>query len=161
MKKIILAAVMLLISITSFAQSGEALYRKYSDEPGVSGVYISPAMFRMIGRLPAMNINDDDVDITPIIRSLSGFYLINSENPEVNEALRAEMRKVRGSNKYELLMEAKDDGDKMSIYTANKGNLITSLLFLAEEISECTFIVLDGSIYQEDLDRLLSKALSD
>ena len=83
---------MLLVSITSFAQSGEALYRKYSDEPGVSGVYISPAMFRMIGRLPAMNINDDDVDITPIIRSLSGFYLINSENPEVNEALRAEMQ---------------------------------------------------------------------
>ena len=161
MKKLLLAAVLLLSAISSFAQNGDAIYRKFSDEPGVSGVYISPAMFRMIGRIPSMRISDEDVDISSIVRSRSGFYLLSSENKSVNEALRSEMGRVRNTNKYELLMEAKDDGNKMSIYTANKGDLITSLLFLAEELDQCQFIMLDGSIYQEDLDKLLSKAMGD
>ena len=80
MKKIYAIAIMLLITAGAYAQSGKALYNKYSDFEGVSAVYISPAMFRMIGQLPDLNVEASDgekVDIAPLIRSFEGFYLLD------------------------------------------------------------------------------------
>ena len=52
MKKIILSMVAILMAVSMSAQNGESIYRKYSGKEGVTGVYISPAMFRMMGSLP-------------------------------------------------------------------------------------------------------------
>ena len=48
MKKIIAISVMLLIAVGAFAQEGKRLYNKYSAQEGVSAVYISPAMFKLM-----------------------------------------------------------------------------------------------------------------
>ena len=42
MKRILTVAALLLVTITSFAQTGRNIYEKYSDNDGVSAVYISP-----------------------------------------------------------------------------------------------------------------------
>ena len=39
MKKIYILVVMLLMSVTAFAQNGRSLYNKYSDFPNVEAVY--------------------------------------------------------------------------------------------------------------------------
>ena len=46
MKRIILSLLFMLASFAVFAQSGRAIYNRYSDAEGVSAVYISPQMFR-------------------------------------------------------------------------------------------------------------------
>ena len=84
MKRIIIVAALLLTSIGMFAQNGRSFYQKYSDEPGVSAVYISPAMFRMMGSIPEISAGDNDVNLAPIIRNLKGMYIINSENVSLN-----------------------------------------------------------------------------
>ena len=56
MKKIIVFAALLLSFICASAQDGKHIYMKYSDEPNVSAVYVSPAMFRLIGRIPEHNL---------------------------------------------------------------------------------------------------------
>ena len=60
MKRIIATALMLLMTVGAFAQEGKRLYNKYSDQDGVSAVYISPAMFKLIGQLPDINIESAD-----------------------------------------------------------------------------------------------------
>ena len=87
MKRIIIIATLLLASISTFAQNGKSIYQKYSDAENVSAVYISPAMFRLIGKIPDMNVEGNDVNLAPIIRSLSGLYIISSENPHINANL--------------------------------------------------------------------------
>ena len=52
MKKIITILTALTLAVAAFAQSGKDLYNKYSDLEGINAVYISPAMFRMIGKIP-------------------------------------------------------------------------------------------------------------
>ena len=52
MKRIIILAALLLTTIASFAQNGKSIYQKYSEAEGVSAVYISPAMFKLIGKIP-------------------------------------------------------------------------------------------------------------
>ncbi|MDY6278135.1 MAG: hypothetical protein SPL35_06950, partial [Bacteroidales bacterium] len=67
MKRIIIFAVLLLSFISASAQSGRSLYLKYSDADDVSAVYISSAMFRMIGNLPDLEMENRHVNLTPII----------------------------------------------------------------------------------------------
>ena len=58
MKRIIILFAALLLSFSAFAQNGKSIYQKYSDAENVSAVYVSPAMFRLIGRIPDMDMGD-------------------------------------------------------------------------------------------------------
>ena len=79
MKKLIALAVVLLITVQGFAQDGKSIYNKYSGEEGVSAVYISKAMFKMMGKLPSVEINDSDVNLSKVVSSLDAFYLIEEQ----------------------------------------------------------------------------------
>lgn len=154
MKKIFTAIAAMLLTVCAFAQNGKAIYQKYSDEKGVDAVYVSPAMFKLIGNLP-VNYGDESLDIASIVKSLSGFYLLSVENDTVADKISSDVVKFVRNGKYELLMEAKDDGDKMTIYTVNDGD-ITSLVMVAVKPGETTFICLDGKILQADLEKMLA-----
>lgn len=158
MKKFFALAAFLLLTVCTFAQDGKSIYMKYSDEPGVSAVYISPAMFRMIGKLPDMSVGRDSMNITPIVKSLRGMYLISTENRAVANALKGDVKSFMNKGKYELLLEAKEDGEVVRMYTMSKGEFVTNFVLMAAEDSECTFICLDGNIYMKDLERLLGES---
>ena len=66
MKKLFAIAVFILLAVSVSAQDGRSIYNKFSDEPGVSAVYISPSMFKLIGKIPAIDLGDggEKVDIT-------------------------------------------------------------------------------------------------
>ena len=87
MKKILLILAALFAALAASAQDARSLYTRYSDLPGVQAVYISPAMFRMIGKLP---MQDMDLDVKEAVKSLSGFYLLNVSDPDVRMKLKAE-----------------------------------------------------------------------
>ena len=148
---------MLLGFINAFAQDGKSIYRKYSDEKNVSAVYVSPAMFRLIGRIPDIQAGDGNVNLTPVIQGLSGLYIISSENPEINEKLAKDVNKFIGSGTYELLMEAKDSGEKVTMYTCGDDKTVSSFVMLADEGTELTFICLDGKLNREQLEGLLAE----
>ena len=156
MKRIAIIAALLLASIVSFAQSGKSIYQKYSDAEGVSAVYISPAMFRLIGKIPDLHVEGEDVNLAPIIQSLSGLYLIDSENPVVNSELKAETNKLIKAGKYELLLEAKDSGEIVRMYTVGSETVVNGFFMIAEEGSESTFIYLDGKMNRDDLENLIA-----
>ena len=156
MKKLISIAAFILLAFSAFAQDGRSLYNKFSEAQGVSAVYISPAMFRLVGKIPSLEIGEGDVDISPVIRSLDGLYVIDSENPSINGEIRNDAERFIKSGKYELLMEVKEEGDLCHIYTVRKGNTITSLVLLSYEPDECTFICLDGQIPMDQFEKVIS-----
>lgn len=155
MKKFFAIIASMLLTVSAFAQNGKSIYQKYSDEPGVDAVYVSPAMFKLIGNLP-ISYDEKDIDLASIVKSLSGFYLLSVENGAVADKIGADVNKFVKSNKFELMMEAKSDGDKMTIYTVTEGDYITSLVMVAAEPGEITFICLDGKILSSDLDKMIA-----
>ena len=161
MKKISIIATLLLISIAALAQDGKSIYNKYSDEKNVSAVYISPSMFRLMGSIPDIDMPDGDINLSPYIKEMSGMYLIDSENPKINEALAADAQKMISKGKYELLMEAKDDGERVRIYIVPEGEFITSFVMTATEPDECVFISIEGKLLRKDLEKLLVNAMKD
>lgn len=161
MKKIIVIAVMLLSAIGAFAQDGKSIYQKYSDEEGVSAVYISPAMFRLIGKVPDLKVEDADVNLGPIIKSLSGLYIINSENPNVNATLKGEIDRLVKAGRYEMLMEAKDSGETVRMYTLGTESIVNSFVMVSVDGEETSFICLDGKMNRDDLEKLLAEKMAE
>lgn len=158
MKKIIAIAAVMLLTVAAFAQDGKSIYQKYSDEKGVSSVYVSPAMFRLMKRIPDIDLGDGEVNLSPIIKSLDGLYIINAENSNIAEDLQKDVDKLVKKGTYELLMEAKDDGDKVEIYTVGNDKVITSFVLLALEPDESTFICFSGQIPREELENTIGAA---
>ncbi len=159
MRKIFTIAVLLITSVASFAQTGKDIYNKWSDNEGVSAVYISPAMFKMIGQLPDIQIEGADgnyMDITPLINSLKGFYLLDAETPAAT-GLQEDVSQLIKKGRYELMMELKDGGETIRIYT--KGDkVIESLVFFCRSAEDSQFICIDGSILRSDLESILATA---
>lgn len=161
MKKIYAIIAAIVLAVPAFAQGGKELYNKYSDLPGVSAVYISPAMFRLIGRIPDVELADEDVNFTPIIKSMNGFYLLSTEDAATGEKLYSEVSRGLNKSKYELLMEAKEDGEVMRLYSVGDDKTVTSLLMLAKDGTEITFLSIDGKMDREKLEEVIASAAAD
>lgn len=161
MKNIIVFIAALLLSLSAAAQNGKSIYQKYSDAENVSAVYVSPAMFRMIGRIPDLEVGEDNVNLSPIIRSLTGLYILNSENASINSALRSDAERFINAGRYELLMEAKDSGETVRMYTIGNDRTIEGFVMLAVDAGEVTFICLDGQMPRKDFEGLIAKQMAD
>lgn len=160
MKRIALIAALLLLTISSFAQSGRSIYQKYSDTEGVSAVYISPAMFRLMGKMPELQMEGEDINLAPLVLSLSGLYLISCEDSAIGKEITKDAEKLVAAGKYELLLEAKDSGEAVRIYTVGDDKTVTGFVMIAADSSETTFICLDGTMEREELENLLAQSMA-
>ena len=67
MKRLILSALVAIVALAAHAQHD--YFEKYADMEGVTSVYISKTMFKLMQGLP-MEIGTDDVDMGKIIGKL-------------------------------------------------------------------------------------------
>ena len=161
MKKIYIILVLLTLSVTALAQNGKALYNKYSDRPGVEAVYISPAMFRMIGKIPDVEFKDGEIDFSPIIKSMSGFYVLEASDTKVAADLYAEVKKYIDKGQYELLIETKENGEVTRIYSYGDEKTVSSLIMIQQEQGETMYVSIDGKMDREELENLLAQAAAE
>jgi hypothetical protein len=162
MKKIVLLlTAFLLLAATAFAQDGKTIYQRYSDEENVSAVYISPAMFRLFGVIPDIELDGSNVNLSNVIRSLTSLYVLNSRNERINDNLRADTERYIKRGEYELLMEAKDSGETVRMYTVGDDEVVKNFVMLAAEPGETTFISFEGLISRADFERLIQDAMND
>ncbi len=159
MKKFASILAAILISAAAYAQSGKSIYNKFSDRQNVSAVYISPSMFRLMGNLPELDMPDEDINIAPLVKELSGMYILDSENSKVNKELKAEADRLISGGKFELLMEAKEDGEQVRIYTSGDKDTVTCFVMTAEEKDEFTFICIEGSIGRSGLEKIIASSV--
>ena len=161
MKQLYIIVAMLLVSISALAQDGRSLYNKYSDYDNVEAVYISPAMFRLIGKIPDVEMNDEKVNLGPIIKSLSGLYILSIKENRIAEELADDVNRFIKKGQYELLMEAKESGEVTRMYTVGDDFTVNSFVMLAREGDEVNFICIDGNIPRDQLEDLIAKAASE
>ena len=158
MKQLYILVAMLMVSISAFAQDGRSLYNKYSDYDNVEAVYISPAMFRLIGKIPDMDVQDGSVNLGPIIKTLSGLYVLSIKESRIAQDLADDVNRFIKKGEYELLMEAKESGEVMRMYTVGDEFVVNSFVMIAREGDEVNFICLDGTMPRDQLENLIAEA---
>lgn len=158
MKKIFLTLIAGLTALMASAQDYKSIYQKYSDDDRVTAVYISPAMFKMIGKIPEIRIEESDVDLSPMIKSMTGFYMLQTEDTSLAEKISKDVVKIVGGNKFETLMEVKDKGQKINILSLGDDEFIKSLLLTVLDSEETVFIGIDGLMKRDDVENAVSSA---
>ena len=160
MKKIMIMAVMLLMAVGAYAQEGKRLYNKYSDMDGVSAVYISPTMFRLMGQLPDLDVEMSDgqkMDIAPLVHSFSGFYMLSFEQKSAASAeLYKEVTAMVNKSNFELLMEVKEDGSTIRMYTLGDEKVVNSFVCIINEDDQTMFFSLEGTMNRSELEKLMA-----
>lgn len=157
MKRFIVIAVMLLIAAGASAQEGKAIYNKYSGGKGISSVYISPSMFKLIGKLPDLEV-EEGVDLAPLIRTFGGFYMLDISDASAISTFKKDVNAMVSKGRYELLMEVKEEGDNLHIYTAGDEKIIESFVFIASDGDSMQFICIDGAMNRSDVEKLIVEA---
>ena len=161
MKRIIVVTLMLLIAMVASAQEGKNIYNKYSGNKGVSAVYISPAMFRMIGNLPDLQVetaNGESMNLAPLIKTFQGFYMLDISDSYLVSNLRRDVENMIGNGRYELLMEVKDEEDTVNMYTVGNDKIIESFVFVASDGESVQFICIDGDMSRDEVEKLILAA---
>ena len=153
---------MLLMVVGAYAQEGKNIYNKYSGGKGVTAVYISPSMFKLIGKLPDLEVETSEgkkMNLAPLINSFEGFYMLEITDPSVFASVRKDVDAMIGKGHYELLMEVKEEGTNVNIYTVGNDKIIESFVFMAYEGDSVQFISIDGAMNRSDIENLIVGAM--
>ena len=159
MKRIIILAVLLLSATIASAQEGKNIYNRYSGGKGVSAVYISPSMFKIIGKLPDLEMETADgnsMNLAPLISSFQGFYMLDISNPTIVSAINQDVASMISKGRYELMMEVKDEGETLQIYTSGNEKIIESFIFIASDGESVQFICIDGEMNRSEIEKLIA-----
>ena len=161
MKKIAaFVAAMFLLTAGAWAQDGKGIYNKYSDNEEVSAVYISSSMFILMGnKMPNMDLGEgSSMNLGSIIKNLNSMYLLDCEDPDLCKEIKSDVSKFITKYDFELLMEIKDKGEVVRIYTTGNEKTVTQFIMTASENDAFTFICLDGTMSRADLEKAIAKA---
>ena len=175
MKRLILSALVAIVALAAHAQHDD--FEIYADLEGVTSVYISKTMFKLMQGLP-MEIGTDDVDMGKIIGKLDGLYILTTEEPEIMEALRKETAFITKSddfeciksktktkeyvsrsenNGYEEIVRIKEDGQKVAIYMKEEEDARTEYVVIVDSPDdEYVIMIFTGTLLPKDVQGIIN-----
>jgi hypothetical protein len=116
MKKLMVGAVMMVMSIAAFAQDNAIakFFTKYQDDETFSQVTISSKMFSL---LTDMQVDKpEDQEIINAISKLKGLRILGKDNARDGRALYKEALALLPTKDYEELMSVRDDDKDMKFF---------------------------------------------
>jgi hypothetical protein len=146
---------MILLLITCFcflapAMSQRSSFDKYADMEGVTSVFISKTMLRL---MPKMDMQG--MDIGPIAAKLESVRIFTTERPAIAKNMKEDAASYLRSNTYEELMRVRDGDEFVLFYIRPKPDgRIAELAMFVEDKDEFVAIQIVGDLTLEDIQRL-------
>ena len=98
------------------------------------------------------------MDLGTIIKNLNSMYLLDCEDADLCAEMKSDVNKFIKKYDFEMLMEIKDKGEVVRIYTSGNERTVTQFILTAAEEDAFTFICLDGTMSRADLEKAIAKA---
>ena len=141
-KRFFLAIILSFICGLTFAQ--DQLFSQFEEEKGVSLVYISPAMFKL---MPKKDVGD----ISSIASKMTKLQILECERPSLIPSIKKKALECYQKQQYEVVMKAKDDDDRTTIYQKALGKGKNEFVLFTEEKDGLTIIQVVGNISLNDI----------
>ena len=139
-----------------------SFYSKWAGMEGVSATYISKSMFKMIEKVPQIQL-DRPVDLTPIIQSLDGLYMLEFDNTQRDTRLGCLIKNIQDIvDGHESLME-KREGDLATILLIKtEGKMVSSFILMRKDndFNHCQLVCLEGAIPQDEFKKVITEGLN-
>ena len=157
MKKIIILLLAFAVSMVSSAaqNSKKKIYSEYSGKPGVSAVYISPVMFKLMKTVPDIEINSQEVNFSRFIRTLEGMYILNTSDQDIASRLAKDVESELRYGKHELLMEAIEENQTTRIYIVQNDSIVSDLILLSRDGHSTSYISITGEMPLDELSKMI------
>ena len=144
--KTLLGIVVALCSLNANAQV--KAFEKYADTKNVTYVYISKYMLGMAGKNATPSV--PGVDIKTLAGKLTGIQIVSAENKAAQAKLKNDAKSIMAKDKYELLMQMKEDDSKVNIYH-HIAKQQSAVVMQVEDNEELTLMIFSGKFTLEDV----------
>ena len=150
MKQIIIKILIGIVvaSCSLHANAQVKAFEKYADMKNVTYVYISKYMLGMAGKMATPSV--PGVDIKTLAGKLTGIQIISTENKAAQAKLKNDVKGILARDKYELLMQMNEDGDRVNIYH-HIAKQQSAVVMQVEDNEEVTLMVFSGKFTLEDV----------
>lgn len=142
--------------------NANSLYSKWAEKDGVTATYISRSMFKMIRKIPKIQL-DRPVDLTPVIKNLDGLYMLEfnaAQRNTANGGLRKDIQAVLKG--HEKLMERREGEMVTRLFIATDGKTVSSFVMTRMDINSNygQFVCIEGAIPQEEFEKVIAQGMN-
>ena len=139
-----------------------SFYSKWAEKDGVSATYISRSMFKMIRKIPQIQL-DRPVDLTPVIKNLDGLYMLEFNRLQRNTSnggLRKDIQTILKG--HEKLMERREGEMVTRLFIATDGKTVSSFVMTRMDINSNygQFVCIEGAIPQEEFEKVIAQGMN-
>ena len=148
-QKMIRTLLCIMVAMSSLTVNAQVkAFEKYADMKNVSYVYISKYMLGMASKASMPSV--PGVDTKSLASKLTGIQIISSEEKTARVKLRNDVKDILARNKYEVLMQIREDGDKVDIYHC-VGKQQSVVVMLMDEDDSATVMIFSGNFTLDDV----------
>ena len=148
-QKMIRTLLCIMVAISSLTVNAQVkAFEKYADMKNVSYVYISKYMLGMASKTSMPSV--PGVDTKSLASKLTGIQIISSEEKTARVKLKNDVKDILARNKYEVLMQIREDGDKVDIYHC-VGKQQSVVVMLMDEDDSATVMIFSGNFTLDDV----------
>ena len=144
--------IILLFSLCSlFTYAQDSFFDKVADMEGVTSVYISKAMLRLIPDVQA-----EGVDIGEVASKLDCIRIVSCEKPELIAKLKKETSFITSKNGYEELMDINEEGEKTTIYLKQNKNGTNEFILVNRQKEDFNLIFIIGKLTLQEVQGIVN-----
>ena len=148
-QKMIRTLLCIMVAMASLTINAQVkAFEKYADMKNVSYVYISKYMLGMASKASMPSV--PGVDTKSLASKLTGIQIISSEEKTARAKLRNDVKDILARDKYEVLMQIREDGDKVDIYHC-VGKQQSVVVMLMDEDDSATVMIFSGNFTLDDI----------
>ena len=148
-QKMIRTLLCIMVAMSSLTVNAQVkAFEKYADMKNVSYVYISKYMLGMASKASMPSV--PGVDTKSLASKLTGLQIISSEEKTARVKLKNDVKDILARNKYEVLMQIREDGDKVDIYHC-VGKQQSVVVMLMDEEDSATVMIFSGNFTLDDI----------
>ena len=148
-QKMIRTLLCIMVAMSSLTVNAQVkAFEKYADMKNVSYVYISKYMLGMASKASMPSV--PGVDTKSLASKLTGLQIISSEEKTARVKLKNDVKDILARNKYEVLMQIREDGDKVDIYHC-VGKQQSVVVMLMDEDDSATVMIFSGHFTMDDV----------
>ncbi len=140
-----------------------SFYSKWAGMEGVSATYISKSMFKMIGKVPQIKL-DRPVDLTPVIQSLDGLYMLEFDNTRRETRLGCLIKDIQDivDDGYESLMQKREGDLATLLFIRTDGKKVSSFILIRKDndFNHCQLVCMEGAIPQDELGKVIAEGIN-
>ena len=148
-QKMIRTLLCIMVAMASLTVNAQVkAFEKYADMKNVSYVYISKYMLGMASKTSMPSV--PGVDMKSLASKLTGIQIISTEEKTARAKLKNDVKDILARDKYEVLMQMREDGNKVDIYHCI-GKQQSVLVMLMDENDSATVMIFSGNFTMDDV----------